>query len=193
MTITSRRPVMKRAMCVVAVALMLAPALARADVDSGPAVGEQVRALKVHAVTGDQAGQVADFAGERKEKPTVYVFVQAQHWTRPVARFLKTLDDAVQKAGNDAAIVAVWLTDDKDATIEYLPRAQNSIQLQVTTYTVHPSAANGPDGWGINSDAHVTVVVAGKTKAAAKFGFVSVNETAVPQVEAELKKVIGKE
>jgi hypothetical protein len=56
----------------------------RADVNSGPTVGERPPALKVLALTGDEEYQELDYREERKEKPTVYVFVRADRFDRPV-------------------------------------------------------------------------------------------------------------
>ena len=42
-----------------------------------------------------------------------------------MARFLKTLDSAAPKVAKNCEIVAIWLTDDVDATKAYLPRVSN--------------------------------------------------------------------
>ena len=108
--------------------------------------------------------------------------------TRPLARFLKKLDEVVPKVGEDAAVVAVWLTDDPAKTKAYLPVAQDSLQLQVTALTCFTGDKEGPKGWGINADAHATAVVTARGKVAAVFGYRSVNETAVPEVRDALLK-----
>ncbi|HEX3313959.1 MAG TPA: hypothetical protein VHR72_03655 [Gemmataceae bacterium] len=157
----------------------------RAQIESGPGVGGKMEALKAFVATGDDAGKEIDFAAERKAKPTIFVFVQADKWDRPVARFLKTLDkDLTTK---DAHIVAVWLTDDVDKAKAYLPRAQQSLQLSQTTFAVFPGDQSGPAGWGINLDAHVTAVVTQDRKVIASFGYRSLNETDVPAVLKKLK------
>ena len=170
--------------------LSASPAL-RAEVQSGPAVDDAVPALEASAVTGDLAGKDLDLAKEREGKPTVYVFIQREHWSRPMARFLKTLDENVSKRGDDAQVVAVFLSDDAAAVKEYLPKAQNSIQLTDTTMAAF-AGTSGPDGWGINADAHLTAVVTGGETVAATFGFRSVNETVVPDVEKALTEAAGK-
>ena len=101
---------------------------------------------------------------------------------------MKVLDQEVDKLGGQAKLVAVWLTDDKEKTKEYLPKAQQSLNFDATTLALHPDLSTGPDGWGINSDADLTVVVAGDKKVAARFGFVSPNEKVVREVLAALKK-----
>lgn len=158
-----------------------------AQLQSGPSVGNSVEALKAVAATGDAAGREVDFADERKQQPTIYIFIAADKWDRPVARFLKTLDTRLSNDHKDARIVAVWLTDDVEQTKDYLPKAQQSLKLTQTTLAVYPGNKNGPEGWGINPDAHLTAVVAQDRKVRASFGFRSVNETDVPRVFQELK------
>ena len=169
-------------------AALLAPALAHAqDVVSGPDWDKPPPALKVFDATGPHQGKEIDYAADRQGKPTVYVIIPADKWTRPTARFLKTLDAAVQKA--DASVVAVWLTDDVAKTKAYLPLPQQSLQLQVTSLTCFPGEKAGPQGWNINADAHLTAVVSDGKKVVATFGYMAVNETNVPEVRDALRKV----
>lgn len=171
---------------------IVAQQVAHADVDSGPKVGTEVSALKVFAVTGDQAGNEVDYAAERAAKPTVYVFVPHERFDRPIARFLKELEKSVKEVGNDAQMVTVFLTDDADKTKAYLPKAQMSLQFTSNPLVVYPSAKMSPEGWAVNTDAHVTAIVVQSGKVAATFGYRSVNETVVPEVAGALKKAIGK-
>jgi hypothetical protein len=135
---------------------LLAAELARADVASGPKEGENVATLNVYAVTGEPKDKEVDYAGLRKDKPTVYVFVSAKDFGRPMFRFLKKLDEDL---GDDGLIVAAWLTDDAGKAKEYLPRISQF------------------------SD---------KSKVVKSFGYMSLNETDVPEVVETLKKAIKK-
>ncbi|HWY85717.1 MAG TPA: hypothetical protein VNX28_03280 [Gemmataceae bacterium] len=162
------------------------------DVASGPDKGKKVPPLKVFDATGPNQGKEVDYTAERKEMPTVYVFVQADKWTRPIARFLVKLDEAVLKEGRDASVIAVWLTDGPDKTKKYLPLAQQSLKFQTTALTCYTGDKSGPERWGINGDAHLTVVVTNEKKVAAVFGYISTNETAVPQVQKALQETIDK-
>jgi hypothetical protein len=103
------------------------------------------------------------------------------------------LDGAVPKTSKDAAVLAVWLTEEPELAKDYLPKAQRSRKLDATALTVFPGKPAGPDGWAANPDASLTAVVVNDGKVAASFGYNSVNETVVPQVEAALKKALGKE
>lgn len=164
----------------------------RADVDSGPKAGTQVSALKVFAVTGDNAGKELDYAENRGAKPTVYIFIPHEKFDRPIARYLKELEKSVKQSGDDVQMVTVFLSDDAEKTKEYLPRVQMSLQFTANPMTVFPSAKAGPEGWAVNTDAHLTAVVVHSGKVAASFGYRSVNETAVPDAADALKKVLGK-
>jgi hypothetical protein len=181
---------MRMMCCLVGLVLVIWTAPLLAEVASGPAAGEKVPPLKVFAVTGEQENKEIDYAAERKDKPTIYVFVQADAFDRPMARFLKTLDNEIKNDSEQAYVVAVWLTDDKEKSKEYLPRAQQSVQLQNTALCVFPGEKKGPEGWNVNADARLTAVVVNKQKVAASFGYMSLNETDVAKVREALKKAV---
>ena len=158
------------------------------DVASGPKVGDMVAKLPVLAVTGLIEDKEADYVAERKDAQTIYVFIQRAKWERPMARFLRELDTAVAKRNDVTHVCVVFLTDDPKAVREYLPKAQQSLQFEHTSLGVYDGDTGGPKGWGINSDAHLTAVVAAKGKVVAVAGFNSVNETDVKSVLKSLKK-----
>ena len=65
------------------------------------------RCLRLVDVLND--GKELDYAAERKNKPTIFLFVQGDKFDRPVGRFLKVLDTELAKDRADVHIVAVWL------------------------------------------------------------------------------------
>ncbi len=169
------------------VPLLAAPVRAQ-DVASGPDVGVKVPALKVADVTGMHKEKDVDYASERKDKLTVYLFVQADKFSRPMNRFVKGLEDLVKKDYEDAYVIAVWLAEDVDKTKERLAAVQMSMKYEATALTVFAGDKAGPKDWGVNADAHLTAVVANKGKVAATFGYQSVNETDVAKVKEALAK-----
>jgi hypothetical protein len=179
---------MQRWLTAGAVLVVVLPAWA--DVTSGPAKGDKVAALKVYDATGEHKEKEVDYAADRKDRPTVYVFLH--QWNRPIARFLRAVDASVKQDFEGTYVVAVWLTDQPDQTKEYLPRAQESLKLEATAMTVFLANKTGPEGWGLNDRAHVTAVVANKGKVAESLAFVSVNEKDAEAVTAALKKAVGK-
>lgn len=172
--------------------LFLVPAQVRSEATSGPKVGGAVPGLKVFAVTGAVENKDVDYAALRADKPTVYVFIQAEQWGRPMAGLLRELDGKVTAEADDASVVAVWLTDDKDKTSKYLPVAQKALNFGSTALTYFKGETTGPDKWVIDTESHCTVVVAVKKKVAATFAFVSVNATDAAKVTAALKKAVKK-
>src|SRR5208283_2593875 len=158
----------------------------------GPALGDPVPPLKVFAATGPQESKELDYAAERKDSPTLYVFVQAEHWNRAMARFLKELDKTIKTDHEDAILVAVWLSDKPDETRDSLPKVQQTFQFEAAVLTCFQGAKTGPDKWGISDMAHVTVVVAHQKKVAATFGWMSAKEADVPAVREALQKAVKK-
>jgi hypothetical protein len=59
--------------------------------------------------------------------------------------------------------------------------------LAHTTFAVSSDGKNGPKGWGINLDAHLTAVVIEGQKVTASLGYQSLNETDAPDVLKKLK------
>ncbi len=150
--------------------------------ETGLAPGAEVPELKVAAVAGVVSGEERNFAEDRKEKPTIYVFVQQETFGRPTGRFLSVLDQELAKDRGDVQVIAVWLADDVEKAKEYLPRAQQSLRLSQTVWSVFPGEKTGPAGWNIDVADHVTAVVAEGNKATKSFAYKSVNDTVVPEV-----------
>src|SRR6476660_1263697 len=177
---------MTRLLCVVA---LVGPGLvARADVASGPKAGDKVEDFKAYGVVGAIEGKEGSYVQDRKGEPTVFVFVQQEHWDRPMARMLKTLDKDAKEANEKAAVVAVWLTEKPDAAKEYLPKAQMSLNFANTSLGVFEGEKTGPNNWGINTEAHCTVVVTKDGKVVESIALQSVNETDAKKVVEALKK-----
>jgi hypothetical protein len=169
----------------------------RAADESGPKAGTQVPALKAYGVAGIAEGKEIDFAAERKDEPTVYVFVQATEGGlpvggRPAARFMKELDNKIGDVSDKAKIVAVWLGEKAfDKHKEYIPKFQMSLKLEKTSLAAFDGEKSGPNNWAVNADTHLTVVVVNKGKVTKSFAFTSVNETDVKDVLKELKAAIN--
>jgi hypothetical protein len=163
-----------------------------ADVESGPKVGAKIPPLEAFAVVGEVEDKKVDFAARRKDRPTIYVFVNAERWDRPTARFLRKLDEEVAGASDKSSVVAVWIPQDVEKSKEYLPLAQQSLKLEWTALGVAPETGVSPPEWEINANVTVTVVVARQGKTAAVFGFDSVNDADVRRVVAAWRKTTEK-
>lgn len=166
------------------------PAL-ESDLESGPEKGERVPALTVYDCTGENKDKKIDISAMAKDATAVYALVAADKFDRPMNRFLKTLDTKVSEDLDGVRLAAVWLTDDEDKTKEFLPRVQMSVKYDRTALTVF-KGKDGPKGWNVNGDAHLTVVLAHQGKVAGRFAYRSVNDAEVPAVLRELKKLAKK-
>ena len=175
-----------RTACLLALIL---PLSAFAEVASGPKAGDKAPAMEVFVAVGESEGKSLDPVALHKGGKVVVAFVQNEHWSRPMARFLKALDKDLTAADADVAIYAVWLGDKPDAMKTYLPKAQMSLNFVKTSLGVFVGEKSGPKDWGMNTDAHLTVVVIEKGIVKESFAFQSVNETDVKTI---LKAVSGK-
>ena len=173
--------------------LFLASSAPAQEVSSGPDSGKKVPPLKVFVATGPHKDKEADYAAKRKEKPTIYLLIQANQWDRPMARFVRKLDQALQKDNDDGVLVAVWLTDDPEKTKDYLPVAQEALMLQKTILACFSGDKAGPKDWNLNRDASLTAVVATKGKVSSTFGYRSINETDAPAVRDAYHKALEKQ
>ena len=168
----------------IAFATMLAFASARmalAEVPSGPQPGAAAATLKAFAITGEPKERDVDYATAIREKQTIVVFVAAKEFDRPMFRFLKTLDGDLPA---ETRLIAVWLAEDAAKSKEYLPKI--SQYFNRATLAVFEGVA-GPNEWGVNLDARLTAVVLKNGKTVKAFGYVSLNETNVPEVLEALK------
>ncbi len=172
------------------VAVLLPASACPGQLTSGPQPGAKADPLPAFAVTGDKSDQSLDFVAERGGKPTVFLFVRADRFDRPTARFIKTLDQELGQGiegAPESGAVAVWLTEDQDQSKGYLPRAQMSLMLEKTALAVFEGNRNGPEGWSINDAATLTAVVVRDGGVVYAAGFDSLNETDVPKIVEALK------
>lgn len=176
---------MNRAM--ILAALVFVPTV-RAEVESGPKAGEKIAELKAFAVVGTVENKDVDYAKERGDEPTVYLFVNAEKFSRPMNKFMKTLDGKLEGIDDKARAIAVWVTADADKTKEFLPKVQGSVKYERTALGYYAGEAGKLEGWGLNPSAHLTVVVARKGKVVKSFAFENVGDGDVKTVEEALKE-----
>ena len=176
----------------VSILFFIASSPAFADVESGPKAGEKVGALKVHAVTGTIEDKDVDYVKERMDEPTIYFFVNAEKFSRPMNKYMLTVDGKLADASDKAMAVIVWSGGDFDKNKEYMPKLQKSVSYAKSALTVFNGDANGPNGWGVNSAAHLTAVVVVGGKVIQSFAYESVNDTDAKDVIESLTKAIKK-
>lgn len=147
---------------------------------------KKVPPLESVVCVGEKAGEKTDLTQWRGSKPTIYIYIQAEHWDRPIARLVRGLDVAVADKITDGGLVLVWLSNNEiERFREHLPRVQQSLKLSMTTYSTWPGDTFGPPAWAINRDDHVTVITANEGKIIARHAFRSTNEGDVNKILAD--------
>jgi hypothetical protein len=154
--------------------LMLAFVATAADVESGPKADAKVPELKATFATGTHEGKEIDIPSERKDEPTVYIFVTSSKFDRPVFRFIKELDGKLGETNEKAAAFAIWVGGDAEKHKDYLPKVSGSLKGVKTDLAWTTNAT--PEGWGLNDEATLTVVVVKAKKVSKVFAWRSVNE-----------------
>lgn len=160
------------------------------EIASGPAQGAAVPSLKVYDATGPFKEQEVDYPAQRKGRPSIYLFVQADLFDRPMNRFMKNIDSAIKKDFANAYVVAVWLTEDVNKTKERLPVYQQSVKYEATALTCFPGDKAGPKDWHISDKGGITVVLANQNKVVLAYGIQGPNDTDAPKVLRTFRKII---
>lgn len=155
--------------------LLLAGTVSFADVESGPKVDSKVSELKATFVTGAHEGKEIDAASERKDEPTIYFFVNYAKFDRPVYRLMKDVDGKLSETNAKAAGAAVWVGVSEDKQKERLSAISQSARF--AKIDIAWIRTGTPEGWGLNDDACLTVVVVKERKVTKVFAWKSVNET----------------
>jgi hypothetical protein len=173
--------------------MVISPESVRGDVESGPKPGAKVSAFKVLVPSSDGEAKERDPVTERKNKTTLYVFIDAKRFDRPTARCLHKLDSLLPSDQEDKEVIAVWLTADHQDSKDKLPRYMQSLKLNRTDLTIFTQEGSSPEGWDINENALATAVVVSSGKVTASMGFDSFNETDAEKLLAAFKKAAKNE
>jgi hypothetical protein len=167
--------------------LLLSSCFMLSDIESGPKVGEKVPELKAFGRTGEFADKTVNYTEERADLPTVYLMINASKFDRPMARYMRELDQKSGDAIEKVQIIAVWIGGDLDENKKRLPLIQQSLKFDRTAMAVFEGEMAGPNKWGINNDAHLTTVVVHKAVVVKNFVYQSVNEKDADKILEALK------
>ncbi|HMO37350.1 MAG TPA: hypothetical protein PKA06_15030, partial [Gemmatales bacterium] len=157
------------------------------EIPIGPEKGQPVPSLKVTQIHGEHAGKQLD-AKDLAAKGVIYVTIQKDHWDRPIARVLKLLDQEVSKLDKSKpTIFVIWISKDSEHAEEYLPKAQQSLKLQSTSWNHFHGEIYDATGWQLSSDGPLNIVYAKEDKVLWGCCFTSLQERHVYKVMSLLK------
>lgn len=155
------------------------------EVNAGPETGKPVPSLKAVQIIGDHQDKTLDWSEESKNQPTFFVFVRSDKWDRPVARIIKDLDTAVNELRKEEPkvhICIIWISKDVEKAKEYLPRAQQSIKLQVSSWNHFIGEVYDITGWQLSGDGALNFVITKDGKTTWGKGYVNPNENIAGKV-----------
>lgn len=182
---------MKKYIAACAALMMASATLIAGDIQSGLEKGTRVPAFNVKDVTGpNKDGEELCYRCRYGNQPVVSVFTKEM--TDEVAQLSKELDEVVAKNRDQKmAGFVVLMTDSPDKAAPKLTEAAEKFkisQMPLTTY----KGTKGPEGYKINSDADVTVMmwVEGKVKISQGLSKSDLNKDTIAKLVKETKTIL---
>jgi hypothetical protein len=168
---------------------------AATDLKSGPQEGESIGAFYVTKLCGAEddgvdAGKNLCYRCKNGSRPQVMVFTRSAG--PKVAQLVRKLDKAVAKHEDSQLRVFVnFMGEDKDDLVETAKKFAAKSKAKNVPFVVPNEFENGPDNYGINSKADVTVVLASDSAVKASYAVASAKELDVEAVVSNLSKILN--
>ena len=165
------------------------------DVKSGPQAGDPIGAFYVTKVCGAEsdgvdAGKNLCYRCKNGARPQVMVFTRSAE--KGVADLVQGLDKAVAENSEKQLRVFVnVLSDSKDGAEEELKKLASESKAENIPFVVPNEVENGPEDYGLNSKAAVTVILASKGKVVASHAFSSAKDVNVKAVLGDLSQIVN--
>ena len=161
---------------------------------SGPQKGESIGAFYVTKVAGAESDGVEEgknlcYRCRNGSRPQVIVFARSA--TPKVANLVKQLDKAVDE--NESSELRVFvniLGDGKEDATDVAKKFAASTNAKNIPFVVPNEFENGPDNYGINPDAELTVVMAVDKGVKANFAVKEADQLKVAAVMKNLSKIV---
>jgi len=123
-------------------------------------------------------------------RPQVMVFTRSAD--PKVVALVKSLDAALAKNSSKQLRAFVnYLGEDKSSAVEDAKKLAKTSQAKNIPFVVPNEFENGPDDYGINAKAEVTIILAGGGQVKANHAVVSAKDLNVDGVVADLKKILN--
>ncbi len=174
---------------------LFAEEAAEKSVKSGPQVGDSIGAFYVTKVAGAEDDGVAEgnnlcYRCRNGARPQVIVFTRSTN--AKVKELVQKLDKAV--AENESAKLRVFvnlLGDDKEELAGTCKKLAASSKAKNVPFVVPNEFENGPDNYGINAKADVTVMLASDLGVKASYAVAKAKDLDVDSVLKDLSKILN--
>lgn len=170
-------------------------ASAEPAVKSGPQKGDSLGAFYVTKVAGAENDGVDKNANlcyrcRNGRRPQVIVFTRAADGK--VAELVAKLDKAVQENSSSKLRVFVnVLGDDKADATDHAKKLAASTKAKNIPFVVPNEFENGPDNYGINAKAEVTITLASELGVKASHAAGSADDLDIASVLGDLKTILN--
>ena len=187
---------MRRSMSLaVAMAVLFVGNALAEDLKSGLAVGESIGAFNVTKCAGAEGDkvEVGDnlcYRCKNGARPQVMVFTRSTD--DKVVRLVTRLDE--QLAKNEEAQLRAFvnmLGESKDVAMDEVKKLAVASKAKQVPFVVPNEFENGPEDYGINPKAEVTVIVANESKVVANFAFASAKDVNIKDILGQIEKVLN--
>jgi hypothetical protein len=165
------------------------------DIKSGLKEGDAIGAFDVTKCAGAEKDKVAVgdnlcYRCKNGSRPQVMVFTRSND--EKVIALVKQLDEQIKK--NDEAQLKAfvnYLGDSKDAASDAAKKLATSTKAENIPFVVPNEFENGPEDYGINAKAAITIILATEGKVKANHAFAKASELDVAAVIGDLKKILN--
>ena len=168
---------------------------AKKQLKSGPQTGDSIGAFYVTKIAGAEEdgvdeGQNLCYRCRNGSKPQVIVFTRS---TNPkVAELVKKLDKAI--SDNESSKLRVFvnlLGDDKDELSQKAKKFAAKSQAKNVPIVVPNEFENGPENYGINAKADVTITLASELGVKATYAVAKAKDLDIDTVIGDLSKILN--
>lgn len=180
---------------VIACATSLSAEEAAKQLKSGPQTGDSIGAFYVTklcgaAEDGVDEGKNLCYRCRNGSRPQVIVFTRSAD--PKVAQLVKKLDKAIAENEDSQLRVFVnFMGEDKEDVIDSAKKFAAKSKAKNVPFVLPNEFENGPDNYGINAKADITVVMASETKVKANYAVANAKELNVDAVVANLSKILN--
>ncbi len=166
-----------------------------AKIKSGLKVGDSIGAFNVTKCAGASedgipVGDNLCYRCKNGARPQVMVFTRSSD--AKVIELVAKLDKAISKNSDKQLRAFVnYMADSKDAASDSVKKLAKETSAKNVPFVVPNEFENGPEDYGINAKADVTIILAESSKVKANHAVASAKDLDVASVVADLEKILN--
>lgn len=169
---------------------------AKKEIKSGLQTGDRAGAFFVTKIAGAEkdgvkTGRNLCYRCKNGARPQVMVFTRSTD--KKVVAFIKSLDEAIAKNEDKQLRGFVnLLGEDKEELTETAKKVTADSKTKNVPFVVPNEFENGPDDYGINAKAEVTILLVKGLKVQANHSVAKASDLDAKKVVKDLEKILGK-